>query len=336
MSVPKVSVLMPVYNGGKFLAPAIESILKQSLPDLKLIVINDGSKDQSDAVVRAYAERDCRIRYFSRENRGLIFTLNEGLGYCTGKYVARMDADDIALPDRLKQQFEFMEGNPEVLVCGTSVRKIDEHGNPVGALTMPDEIRKVRAYALFRCPLMHPTTFFRNHGALSYDPAYRHSEDYELWMRLLASGESIVNLKTVGLLYRETDGNITSQNAVLMKEMSYQIRKEYLQRTFSLELPRRQLLGFCNVVHRQFSPIGEGEPSEADNLRDSLEGFIDTVSAILAKLGDSRTRSYAKLYAFSHFLGYTRKCMQRAEGGTVQIAPSLACSAARLLCCLVR
>jgi len=331
MSIPKVSVLMPVYNGGKFLALAIESILNQSLSDIELIVINDGSNDQTDSVVRSFADRDSRVRYFSRDNMGLIFTLNEGLNYCRCRYVARMDADDIALPERLQLQFDFMGNNPGVLVCGTAAQKIDEFGNPVGSLTMPDDIRKVRAYALFRCPLVHPTTFFRNHRSLSYNSVYKHSEDYELWMRLLTAGEVIVNLKIVGLLYRETESNITSQNAEPMKAISYRIRKEYLQRTFSIDVPQRQLLGFCNVVHRQFSPIDPDEMSELENLRHSLDGYVKSVSSILAKVGDDRTQSYTKLYALSHLLGYIRKALKRRKVPVVKLLPALAFSIFRLL-----
>jgi len=116
-AAPAITVLMPVFNGGRFIGEAIESILGQTFTDFELLVINDGSTDDSLAVIGEYAARDRRIRVVSRENRGLVATLNEGLGLARGAYLARMDCDDISLPARLRRQYDFMRAHPPFLLC---------------------------------------------------------------------------------------------------------------------------------------------------------------------------------------------------------------------------
>jgi glycosyltransferase involved in cell wall biosynthesis len=334
LNVPTISILMPVYNGGQFLAPAINSILNQSLTDFEFIIINDGSNDNSDAIIRSYLSRDNRIRYVSRENTGLINTLNEGLAYCRGRYVARMDADDISLPERLRTQFEFMENNPSILVCGTSVRKIDEKDNEIGFLRKPEDFDMVRAYSVFRSPVMHPSSFFRYENKFSYDTEYLHAEDYELWTRLLIAGYEIANLPSVGLLYRESSGNISSLHADKMQETSRAIHSRYIEEMFATRLTPDKLRGFCNVVHRHIPLFNELSvtPKWEPILKDSLDGFIKSVSLILKNTKDKNIRKYIKRYALSHFLGYSAKLFRNSrEIGKFDLASILSFGAARLL-----
>lgn len=120
--MPEISVVMPVYNASQYLAEAIESIVSQTFTDWELIIIDDGSTDDSKLIIKRYAQSDKRIRYYKNEqNMGVIRTLNKGINLSTGKYIARMDADDISLPTRFDTQYRFLENNADVAMCGTEL-----------------------------------------------------------------------------------------------------------------------------------------------------------------------------------------------------------------------
>ncbi|HAS7841575.1 TPA: glycosyltransferase family 2 protein, partial [Vibrio cholerae] len=127
MSSPKISVVMSVYNGEKYLGEAIDSILKQTFSDFEFIIINDGSTDKTLEIIKSYMKKDDRIVLVSRENKGLIVSLNEGLDLAKGQYIARMDADDISIKSRFEKQIEFLDSNPDIGVCGTWVEVFGEN-----------------------------------------------------------------------------------------------------------------------------------------------------------------------------------------------------------------
>jgi glycosyltransferase involved in cell wall biosynthesis len=198
--VPKVTVLMPVYNGELFLREAIESILNQNFNDFELLLIDDGSMDQSAAIISSYA--DPRIRFYSNgSNRGLIFTLNKGLDLAEGEYIARMDCDDFAFPDRLGRQVEFMNQYPEIGLCGTAMKYMHQDV----WVKHPTDHDDIKAGLLFYCALNHPTVMMRKSVvksyALYYDYNSPHTEDYELWSRM-AHLTRVTNLPDVLLHYR--------------------------------------------------------------------------------------------------------------------------------------
>lgn len=190
---PAVSVLMPVFNAERYLAEATESILNQTFRDFEFIVINDGSTDAGPEMLEEYAARDPRVRLVSRENRGLVQTLNEGMDLARAPLIARMDADDVSLPERLEKQVAFMAEHPEVVACGTWAYWIDEDGDPIspGArFTTHEEIdgfhMKGQGGGLF-----HPTVMLRT-ASLRDINGYRqeilHAEDYDLFLRLAEVG----------------------------------------------------------------------------------------------------------------------------------------------------
>ncbi|WP_141500338.1 glycosyltransferase family 2 protein [Paenibacillus luteus] len=198
--MPKVTVLMPVYNGELFLREAIESILNQNFNDFELVLIDDGSIDQSAAIISSYA--DPRIRFYSNgSNRGLIFTLNKGLDLAEGEYIARMDCDDFAFPDRLGRQVEFMNQYPEIGLCGTAMKYMHQDV----WVKHPTDHDDIKAGLLFYCALNHPTVMMRKSVvksyALYYDYNSPHTEDYELWSRM-AHLTRVTNLPDVLLHYR--------------------------------------------------------------------------------------------------------------------------------------
>lgn len=201
---PLVSVVMSVYNGAEYLSDAIESILSQTMEDLEFIIIDDGSSDGSLESIKGYKSQDARIVLISRENRGLIDSLNEGIEKASGKYIARMDADDISMPGRLQKQVDFMEKNPNIGLCGTWIEAFDEYGTKVtGRYSVDDPM--LRCELLFSSPFAHPSVMMRSDllrdNGLSYNKEYVDAEDYELWYQC-AKVTELGNIPQVLLRYR--------------------------------------------------------------------------------------------------------------------------------------
>jgi GT2 family glycosyltransferase len=190
--VPLVSVLMSVHDDARFVGEAVQSVLGQTLTDLELIVVDDASTDATPDVLAGLG--DPRVNLMRNDERsGLAVSLNRGLDAAQGGYVARLDSDDIAVPDRLRRQLERIEGEPRVAVVGTAVRDVDEHG-AVGRLhRSPLGPRGVRWLSLFSSPFFHPTVLVDRERleelGLRYDSSFLESEDYDLWTRLLRHSE---------------------------------------------------------------------------------------------------------------------------------------------------
>lgn len=214
-AAPVVTVLMPVYNGEKYLAEAIESILMQTFGDFEFLIINDGSTDGTAAILADYQQRDERIQVYHQENEGVVASLNRGLGLARGKYVARMDADDVSMPERLAKQVVFMEAHPDVGVLGTWVQVIDGDGNTSYRIQLPTQHGVLRWSLCFYCPLAHPTVMMRRQvveRAGGYDSSMVHAEDYDLWRRL--SGVTrLANLQDVLLQLRLHEANVSMVHA---------------------------------------------------------------------------------------------------------------------------
>ncbi len=210
---PLVSVVMPVYNAEKYVAEAIESVLAQTYINFEFLIFNDGSKDSSAAIVQHYARQDNRIKFFNyTENTGYLKHLNEGITQAQGSYIARMDADDICLPQRFEKQVAYMETNPTIGVCGTWYTVFKETvENKMMTVEQPEEDSQIKVNFLNHCSLGHPTVMART--ALlkknKYDQNFYPAEDYELWTRLIAK-TSFHNLPEVLLLYRWHGANISA------------------------------------------------------------------------------------------------------------------------------
>ena len=208
---PLVTVLMPVYNAEKYLAEAIESILNQTYKSFDFLIINDGSTDSSLKIIQDYAEKDNRIKIISRENKGLIATLNEGLDTIDTKYIARMDADDISLPKRLEKQVKFMEKNDDIVVCGTGIITFNQDGT-IRKHIMPSDEIEIKVSLLSHCVLMHPTVILRkdvlDKERFRYNSKHRNIEDYGLW-QLISNKYKLGNLTDILLKYRIVETSIT-------------------------------------------------------------------------------------------------------------------------------
>jgi glycosyltransferase involved in cell wall biosynthesis len=204
----KVTVLMPVYNGEQYLSQAISSILNQTFTDYEFLIINDGSTDRSVEIVSSY--NDPRIKLIHNDtNIKLVETLNKGLLLSHGKYIARMDCDDISRADRLAEQVSFMESNQDVDICGTWIKYINGYNKNNWKPPINDDTIKCRL--LFAPPLAHPSVMFRKdvmiNNNLLYSSKYEHCEDYDLWVRS-AQYVKFANINKVLLLYRIHSNNI--------------------------------------------------------------------------------------------------------------------------------
>lgn len=201
MSTPEVTVLLPVYNGEKYIHKSVESILNQTFTNFTLLIIDDGSTDSTKETLLQYKAKDSRINLISRPNRGLIATLNEGLRIADTKFIARMDADDISVPNRLKLQINFMKENSEISVCGSAL-KIIETGEIKKYFSTSQDLK---AISLFQCPVAHPAVMFKRDDVLSvggYSPSAIYAEDYDLWDRMIYNGFKFSNIDDIGLYYR--------------------------------------------------------------------------------------------------------------------------------------
>jgi glycosyltransferase involved in cell wall biosynthesis len=213
MTNPTVSVVMSVFNGEPYLHEALESILNQTFRDFEFIIINDGSTDGSATVLESYRKSDSRLRVYHQENRGVGESLNRGCGLAQGKYIARMDADDIATSGRLMRQVEFMEGHPEVDVVGGAVEFIDATGKSLAITRYPETDHEIKTSFSRQNPLVHPTVLFRRDVFLAlggYRAVFK-AEDYDLWLRIAERGQ-LANLGEVVLKYRIHPDQVTRRS----------------------------------------------------------------------------------------------------------------------------
>ena len=197
----KLTVILPVYNGEKYLPAAIDSILNQSYQDFLLLIINDGSTDASSVIAHSY--QDERIVVVDQNNQGLSAALNHGLDLADSQYVARMDHDDISHPERFAIQVKFMDEHPEIGLCGTWVELIDEDSKKIASAAYPLTHDQIAAFLLFNSPFCHPSVIFRksvldNHH-LRYHSAQ--AEDLDLWIKLVPHTK-LANLAQFLIKYR--------------------------------------------------------------------------------------------------------------------------------------
>lgn len=225
--VPQISVLMPIYKGEEHLREAIDSILNQSFTDFEFVIVNDASPDRSEEIILSY--KDPRIVYKKHEqNRGLVGALNSGLEICKGKYIARMDQDDIALPNRFELQYNFMENNPDCILLGGQADII----NSKHKLEYPTTDEAIRAKLIFNTSFVHPTVMLRkamlDEHNLKYSESYKHAEDYGFWVDLASHGK-LANLPQSCLNYRRHEGQYTVVFNQDMVQMVKKIKSEYLK-----------------------------------------------------------------------------------------------------------
>ena len=222
----ELSIMMPVYDGAKYLAAALDSVLSQTFSAFELLVMDDGSTDETPAILASYAAKDSRIRVFRRPRQGQIATRNELLRLARSDIVACADADDICLPDRLAQQLRPMSQDSRLWVLGTAMISIDGSGRRRRPWHVPTGSDGVRAGLERGCCIGHPSCMMRRQSILAiggYRPAYEAAEDYDLFLRASEHGK-VDNLEAVGVLYR-MHGESVSQRQALRQAISVDLAR---------------------------------------------------------------------------------------------------------------
>ena len=240
MTVPMISVVMPVYNAEKYVAEAVESILNQTYSDFEFIIIDDCSTDSSYKILQSYAAKDNRIRLFKNEmNHKQAYTKNLAIELAQGKYIAFMDADDISLPERFAKQIEFMESNPTIGVSGTYSIAFDSNNSNLYTIEVPLTHELIKAYSFFVCcKMIHPSIIARRElfakiGRFSFNESLGGlAEDYALWIDMLYKGVIFANLQNALLKYRLSSSQTTNVLKPQIEIFTSELIKKNLKQLF--------------------------------------------------------------------------------------------------------
>ena len=246
-----ISIVIPTYNSARYLRECMDSVLNQTYQDFEVIVVDDGSTDNSVAIIQSY--QDARIKLIRNEH-DYIQSLNMGMTAAKGKYIARMDSDDIMLPERLQLQYEYMEAHPEVDVCGGFAQCFGESNRLISVASSHKDI--VSGFILYNT-MVHPTVMLRKHSVSifpkhnhiyqCYNPEYKYAEDYKLWTELATKGCQFANIPTVILKYRTSKNQVSSQKQNEMMVCSYKISADFDE--FIGELIVKQDKAYENILN---------------------------------------------------------------------------------------
>ncbi|MBR3932389.1 MAG: glycosyltransferase, partial [Clostridia bacterium] len=229
-TAPKISLIMSVYNGEDYLSEAIESVLNQTFIDFELIVINDCSTDSTGEILNRFAELDKRVKVHTNEvNLRLPSSLNKAISYAQGKYIARMDADDICLPERLEKQYEFMEKNPNVALSSCRFMTLKNGVISSGGCGGKCDNESIKALLLVTNPILHPGIIAKADAirSLLYDKNFTCTEDMELWTRFVMAGYNVEIMPEYLMIYRLHDKQITETTLEKQHKEVIAIQKNY-------------------------------------------------------------------------------------------------------------
>lgn len=224
MPIPIVSVLMSVYNGECYMVETINSILHQDMADFEFVIIDDGSIDQTPQLLKKMAAQDKRIRFVSRANKGIPQSANEGLAMCRGQYVARIDSDDIAKPNRLSKQVSFLNNN-DCVCTGSWFDLIDQKGRFLTVTKPPQDDEEIQQLALAgHGSICHPSSMITRKALDQiggYDEHFALAEDLDLWLRLGEIGR-LVNIPESLIQYRLHEGSVSEQRCEMERAFAYE------------------------------------------------------------------------------------------------------------------
>jgi len=229
---PKISVVMSVFNGDQFLAQSIEAILNQTFQDFEFIIIDDASTDNCWEILNSFSTKDHRIK-LSRNGKnigieGFIKNLNYGCSIAKGKYIARIDQDDVAREDRLQLQFDFLECNPDIFIVGSALQKIDEKGKHLGMMSAPLDDKAIREIMPKKISLYHPAIMFKkSFDGNFYREKIRYCEDYDFYLRIMTDNLKMANLPDCLLEYRILEKSMSRQQDKVIKNLFINKAKEF-------------------------------------------------------------------------------------------------------------
>lgn len=247
MNAPVVSVVMSVYNGEKYLREMLESILNQTYKNFEFIIIDDGSTDNTIEILKSF--KDPRIKIFHQENMGLTKSLNKAIKLSKGKYIARIDVDDIASPTRLEKQVNFLDSNPEIGIVGSFVFCIDEISKTTQKMVLPIYDNKIRKELIKTNVFIHGSVMIRKkvfEEVGYYNEAFKYVQDYELWGRI-AKVYKLHNLPEVLLIRRVTKYSLSS-NPEILTERTLMSLKAQLNVMRKLRAPFYSYFSLWNLL----------------------------------------------------------------------------------------
>jgi len=214
---------MSVYNGAKYLAKALDSIINQSFNDFEFIIFEDGSTDNSLEILKKYAVSDSRITLIEKEKnigiKGFIENLNSGLKIAKGKLIARMDQDDISLLNRFEKQIKYLENNPDIFIIGSSLNVIDENNQLTGFMDALESDKDIKSKMYKHISMFHPAIMFRNDKSAYYREKMLYCEDYDLYLRLMQSEKKFANIKEPLLEYRILQSSISRKDNIFIRRL---------------------------------------------------------------------------------------------------------------------
>ena len=252
--VPLVSVIMPVYNSEKYLSEVIESILKQTFRNFEFLIFDDGSTDGSRAIIELNAKQDTRIiPYYSDVNRGYVVHLNRGIELSKGEFIARMDSDDISMPNRFQKQLDFLLAYVDIELVGSSTIIINENGKEVGVDHKFTESRNLYWECFFKAPFTHPSVMIKKkilNSVGKYNESKIPSEDYDLWTRIVRVGKT-ANLKEPLLFYRTHAKSISKLKNEDQIKQSLESQELLWKKTIKQNIPF-EVLTFFRFYHTGF------------------------------------------------------------------------------------
>ncbi|MBI9073494.1 MAG: glycosyltransferase [Melioribacteraceae bacterium] len=230
-NLPDISVIMPVYNSELYLKEAIDSILNQTFQNFEFIIVDDGSEDNSKKIIKSY--KDDRIRFFEREHLGIVNQLNFGIKKARGKYIARMDSDDLSLSNRLEKQFEYLQKFPNVKLVGTDIKIINEDSKEIYIRNYPKTAAEIEYQMPIYSAFCHPAIMIEKKTIISfngYDEKLESAEDHILFLQMLENSIEMRNLSMTLLKYRIHMKSVTSKFNNVQNDLSYSYGKKYLEK----------------------------------------------------------------------------------------------------------
>jgi len=287
-----VSVILPIYNTPlKWVSASIESILNQSFTQLECILINDDPQnEQLGEFLETYQEKDRRVVLLENEgNVGLPKSLNKGIQIAKGKYIARMDADDIALLDRIEKQYDFMQQNPQFSLVGGQVQKMDADARELSTSNHPINFKLLRRLIPYQNPSTHPTWFFRKKDIEEVGKyrAFPNAEDYDLLARLILAGKQVINLSDILLHYR-----VHYESQSIKKHLEQKLCIQYIQESFI----DRSISNFDKNKLKEFLEKNSTQPNSSPLFKarsqTNVNFFVKLKYIILAVFDSSIERRY--------------------------------------------
>jgi hypothetical protein len=244
-SIPKISVVMPACNAAAYVDQAVKSVLGQSFEDFEFIIVDDGSSDETGAILERHQRLDRRVQVHHRERQGLAAALNYGCQRACGPYIARMDADDISFPHRLERQIEYIEKHPEIGIVGSWICKIDEHGSARGTWCPPTDPKMLQWTHFFGVCVSHPTVLMRREvlqrlGFYKLDAVY--VVDVDLWLRASLITE-FGNVPEILLSYRVWPGSMSNALAQPKREAHVRRLAAFISGLLDIDAPLEAVAG---------------------------------------------------------------------------------------------